>query len=265
MLVGLAAASKDQAGFVREAIDVLLRLNADLLKPYITVNKHNIRNDSTGSFLRILATDGKTSMGETPDFVIVDELTHWENEEFWTAIFSAVPKRPKSFISVISNAGLEMGESWQWKVREQLRQSPRAYFQRLDGPVASWQKKEDLEDQRKILTQSAFARLFLNEWQMGSGDGLDHNDIVAAVTRKGPADGKEHYHGFFISLDLGIRRDHAAVLAEAVQAVEDQDPRVRQETLVKHRQAGAEADRRGGHGHVRGRALHRLNRRMIRR
>lgn len=214
----VAAASKEQARFLREAIDTLLRLN-DWLKPYISAFQNVVRNPSTGSFLKIMATDEKTSMGETPDFVIVDEFTHWTNQEFWNSIFSSVPKVQNSFLGIISNAGLAMGDSWQWTAREFFRTRERSYFSRLDGPVAPWITKEDLVDQRMAMSQNAFDRLWNNNWQLGSGEGLDHNDIAAAITLAGPRDDRGHYHGAIISLDLGIRKDHAAVLVIGLDTV----------------------------------------------
>ena len=74
--------------------------------------------------------------GLTPDFAVVDEVTHWRSRDLWDALLSSAAKRSTCMFVVISNAGFL--DDWTWQTRELIRTDPAWYFSRLDGPVASW-------------------------------------------------------------------------------------------------------------------------------
>ena len=210
-IIGVAAAgSKEQAKLLRDGIDTLLRLNP-WLSEHLTVNRFEVINKGTGSTLSILASDEKTTFGKTPDFVIVDELTHWKKKKLWATLFSSVAKRNKCVLVVISNAGDDMGWGWHWQVREACRTNPAWYFHKLDGPQASWLNKANLDEQRHILEPPEYKRVWLNQWQTGSGEGLSPEDITAACTLSGPwLDNRPPAYDCLGALDIGIKHDHAA-------------------------------------------------------
>jgi hypothetical protein len=178
-----AAADRDQARLLRDAIDRLVRLNP-WLSQILTVNNWNIVNEHTGSTLEILSSDAPTSYGLLPDFVIVDELTHWQKEDLWYSLISSAAKRRNCVVVVISNAGF--GETWQWETREAIRQDPAWYFSRIDGPVARWITEDRLAEQRRLLPAIAYQRLWLNIWTSGSGDALSDSEITRALSQKCP-------------------------------------------------------------------------------
>jgi hypothetical protein len=215
-----AAADKDQARLLRDAVQRLVILNKWLGK-YLDVQRYRIVNHYTESELRILTSDGETTMGENPDFIVADELTHWvgvKGEKLWEALYSAAGKRRHCMLVIISNAGLGRGSSWQWRVREDFRLDPRSYFSCLVGPQASWQDRKRLEKQRRRLSTAAFRRLWLNQWTRGEGDALEASDIEAAMTQKGPMTAEEAKRRpwvFFGGLDLGVKHDHSALVVWA--------------------------------------------------
>jgi hypothetical protein len=207
-IVGVAvAAKKEQAGFLRNAIDILIRLNP-WLADEIVVHKWTVINIRTGSEFNILAANEHTNYGHTPDFVICDEVTHWPKEELWTSIFSAVAKRAKCVCVVIANAGFGRGVSWHWNTREKARLDPRWHFHRLEGPVASWLTKENLEEQRAHLTPMAYRRLWLNQWVANVGDALDMDAVERACTLEGPVL-LNPFETAMAGLDMGLAHDHA--------------------------------------------------------
>ena len=111
-LLGLAAAAdKDQAKFLRDAIDRLVKMN-EWLAPVLKVDTYKVTNRLTGSELTILSSDVGSSYGPTPDFVLCDELTHWGNADLWDSLFSSAAKRKNCLVVIISNAGFGEGESW---------------------------------------------------------------------------------------------------------------------------------------------------------
>lgn len=207
-----AAADRDQAGYLRDAISRLVQVNP-WLNEILEVQRGAIVNKLTHSRLDVISCDAPSSYGLTPDFVVVDELTHWGKQDFWESVVSSAAKRAHCLLVIISNAGLGMGESWQWRVREHARQDDRCYFSRLDGPQASWLCAAMLIDQKKLLTKSSYARLWLNQWQRGAGDALDPDDVAAAFKSDlQPMHGREEGFSFVGGLDLGIKNDHAALV-----------------------------------------------------
>lgn len=210
---GIAAAGdRDQARLLRDAIARLVSLNPWLV-PAIDVQNYRVINLRTGSTLEILSSDAPTSYGLTPDFISIDEITNWQNRDLWDSLISAAAKRRNCMVVVISNAGLGMGTSWQWSIRESCRQSADWYFSRIDGPQASWIIAYRLDEQRQMLPRKVFARLWLNLWQAEIGDALEAEDIAAAVVPGlMPMRGDESGFIFVGGIDLGTRRDRSAVI-----------------------------------------------------
>src|SRR5690606_2412842 len=110
-----------------------------------------IVNKVTGAELEIISSDEGSSYGETPHFIIVDELTHWKKRGLWDSLISSAAKRSRCVMVVIANAGLGQGTSWQWEAREACRNEAGWHFSRLDGPQASWITEETLAEQRRLL------------------------------------------------------------------------------------------------------------------
>lgn len=220
-LLGVAAAAdQEQAGLLRKAIERLVSLNSWLAE-FLEVQKFRVINPHTKSELTILSSDAATSYGLTPDFIIVDELTHWPKEDLWISLFSAAEKRRHCMLVIIANAGTGRGRSWQWKVREEARTDDDWHFHRLDGPVASWiVEGGGLAAQERMLPPMAYARLWLNQWTSGEGDALDEADLRRCVTQPGPLSAEDYHkmsHGGMVAgLDLGATRDHASFLGVAV-------------------------------------------------
>lgn len=219
---GIAAASdREQSQLIRDAAEKLIA-NNPWLGTILQVRNYEVRNQFTKSRLQILATDAAGNYGKMPDFLIVDELTHWlqeSNRLNWEALFSAVAKRAHCMVVIISNAGIGEGSSWQWQIREMARTEPSWYFSRIDGPKASWITPALLEEQRRMLPSSAYKRLWLNLWVPGAGDALEAADVEAAMTLKGPLPGKLRYddHVHIGGIDLGIKQDHTAVCVLAAK------------------------------------------------
>ena len=230
----VAAGDAEQAGLLKEKVDgfLMMRENA-WLRPFVEVQATKIINPWTGSECVIMSSDAPTSYGETPDFIVCDELTHWLRgartkrgkdevdapQALWNSLFSSWAKRRGSLLVVIANAGTGRGKCWQWEVREMARTSPEMYFHRLEGPVASWQSPNKLALQRRGLSERAYARLWLNQWQVESGDAVDEADVRACVTMPGPHLAADPNFLYFGAIDIGVRRDHSASVVFGVNLV----------------------------------------------
>lgn len=191
-VTGLAAAAdRDQAGLLQHAVSGLIRLNPQLCGDLIC-RATSILNTATGSRLEIISSDVRSSWGQLPDFVICDELCHWEKADLWHSLLSSAAKKPTCLLAVLTNAGI--GSGWQWDVREAARTSPDWHFQSLIGPHAPWISAGALAEQRRLLPPSVYARLWENVWQQTDGEFvtlaeaeacLDDNLILRAVGEPG--------------------------------------------------------------------------------
>lgn len=216
------AADRDQAGLLRDAMATLVRLNAGTLGSILEVREHRVVNvaqghPAQGATLEIAASDVASSYGILPDFVVADELTHWSDaaRALWDSLISSVAKRRNCLLLIIANAGF--AESWQWAVREQVRTDPAWIFSRLDGPVATWITADRLAEQRRLLPEIAYRRLWLNQWSAAGGDALTPEDIARAFDgAHSKMLGTESGYAFCAGVDLGLVRDNSAVVVLAV-------------------------------------------------
>ncbi len=204
----VAAVDKDQARLVKDAVDLLLRLST-WLGQVLKINQWEVINTRTGSSLEIIAADAASSYGLLCDFIICDELSIWPKRDLFDSLLSSAAKKKNCLLLCIMNAGFV--DSWQWELREAVRQDASWYFSRLDGPVASWITAANLTEQKRLLPRIAYERLWLNVWGSGSGDALDPDDVDRAVRLKGPAKRAKPGWAYFGGLDLGLSRDAAAL------------------------------------------------------
>lgn len=209
-LSGLAAAAdRDQAGLLKDGISRLVFANP-WLSDFIEVQKNSVVNPHTDSNLQIITSDAPSSYGALPDFIICDELTHWQKRDLWDSLLSSSAKRKHCLLVVITNAGFI--DDWQWDTREAIRKTDNWYFSRLDGPVASWLTPEALAEQQALLPPAAFDRLWRNQWSSGGGDALDTEQIEYAFRGNLlPLSAAIPDFEFVGGLDLGVSRDASAV------------------------------------------------------
>ncbi len=166
-----AAADRDQGTLIRDALLRLSLANPEWF-PSLKFCRHWVEHKETGSRLTIISSDVSSSYGALPDFVICDELCHWEKPDLWHSLVSSAAKRPKCVLAVLTNAGV--GQGWQWQLREAARrnaesQQPTWHFSSLDGVQAPWLDPRHLEEQRALLPKEVFERLWLNRWQQSDG------------------------------------------------------------------------------------------------
>ena len=167
-LRGLAAAAdRDQAGLIWDAVQRIVRLNAWLC-PDLAFRKHVVVNTATDSRLDVISSDVSSSWGALPDFVICDELCHWEKPDLWFSLLSSAAKRPDCLLAVLTNAGV--GRGWQWEVREAARRSDGWYFSTLAGAQAPWISQQWLDEQKNLLPPPVYERLWQNIWQHSDGE-----------------------------------------------------------------------------------------------
>ena len=171
-----AAADRDQAALIWDAVGRIKEANP-LLCPELVFQKHLIVNRNTGSRLEIISSDVNSSWGALPDFVICDELCHWEKPDMWYSLLSSAAKRPHCVLAVMTNAGV--GRGWQWDVREAARNRSDWFFSSLSGSQAPWISSRFLSEQQELLPRPVYERLWQNIWQHSDGEFLTLNEVEA--------------------------------------------------------------------------------------
>jgi hypothetical protein len=78
-------------------------------------------------------------------------------------------------LTILTNAGI--GRGWQWEVREHARHDARWHFSSLSGPHAPWITDDWLLEQKALLPQPVFERLWLNQWQHAEGNFLTLTEV----------------------------------------------------------------------------------------
>lgn len=225
----VAAADVDQARIDVEAIATLCRLNP-MLRRVLEVQRNRVTNRETGSELSVISSDADSSYGLLLDFILCDELVHWQDgkgEQLFYSLHSTAAKKATCFMGIISNAGRGTDSSCWWTIREQARQDANFYFSRLDGPVASWMSQDKIDEQRRFMPPIVFNRLIMNQWTTNSGDALSQQAIDNATTLQGPMRGRPASPladdwAFVAGLDLAVVGDHAALVVLGIERGKNQ-------------------------------------------
>lgn len=156
-----AAADQAQAASIYDAMESEARLNPWLQKR-LDFKTHKVCGVNN-SYLKILSAEAFTKFGLRADFIIFDELTHWESRDLWDALYSGSYKRPGFCCVVITNAGVE--GTWQWDAIQLAKKNRRLWWvYEAPGTIASWMNKSDIEDARQMLLPIMARRLIDNVW-----------------------------------------------------------------------------------------------------
>lgn len=206
-----AAADKEQAGLIAEFMAAEARLNP-WLEELMKFGNWSVEGRDTGSKLRILAAEEKSSYGLKEDFMVLDELTHWGKRGLWDTVVSGREKRPHAVLIVITNAGLL--RTWQRDVFEEVKQDPDWYVYEAPGQLATWMSREKIDRLRRLVPAPLARRLYDNVW-------IDPTVEAGFVTRgeaEGCVDGSLAYrergnpaHQYVASIDYAPVRDRTAL------------------------------------------------------
>ena len=175
----------------------------------------------------MLSADAASAFGLRPFFVVCDELAVWPNTrnatDLWAAIVSAMPKLRGSASFVVFERRAGDAASWPHKVLKGTRDSDQWRVSELPGPC-EWIAPEALEEQRRLLTGSQYARFHLNQWTAPEDRLVDPEDLAACVTLTGPQEAASGRR-YVIGVDLGLRHDRTAIAVCHAEDVEDSSSR----------------------------------------
>jgi len=211
-LVGqIGAVDQKQAAELRMAATTILHENPWLCER-VRIDKWVLSCPQTEAAVEILAADIAGSHGARPDVLILNELHAIGpgKKEFAENLMDNATKVPWGLRIVATNAGF--AGTWQWQWREAARLHPeRWYFHRLDVP-APWIAEADLAEAERRNSRTRFLRLWRGVWVSAAGDALDPDDLRAAVRLNGPQAAAQHGWVYVAGLDLGVKRDHSALV-----------------------------------------------------
>jgi phage terminase large subunit-like protein len=207
-----AACDREQAQLLLTIIESMVQASP-LLSHLIVVEKGKVWNRSTGSTLTVISSDVNSSFGFLVDWISIDEIAVWgeDKRRLWGSLISTAGKRARCLVTVTTNAGWRT--SWQFVLREKIRQDPEWAFSHYGHPP-EWMTERAVAEQRRLLTAPEFTRLLdPGQWQDDDGMSLDEQDLDAAVVLSGPADGRPHGpQSIWIGLDMGDVHDAAAIV-----------------------------------------------------
>jgi phage terminase large subunit-like protein len=204
------AVDRDQAGLLVEAV-AALQARSPELSGALTVDTFRVTATHSGARLDVMAADAASAWGLRGEMFVVDEFAQWPTtpgpRRLWQAILSAVPKVSGARLVILTTAGdpghpahkvlVDAKASAAWRVHE------------VPGPVP-WIYPEALAEQQRLLPESQFRRLHLNQWVTAEDSLVDAEDLAACVTLDGPVDPRPGV-AYRIGGDLGLKKDRTAV------------------------------------------------------
>lgn len=227
------AADRDQGRLIVDSVHGFAQRTPEL-RGVLEVGAYRVAATRGGSVLEILAADAPGAWGLRPSFVIADEVAQWGStgapRRLWEAVVTAVAKIRGCRLAVCTTAGDPA--HWSRRVLDHALADPLWRVHEVPGP-APWLDPERLAEQRRRLPESAYRRLFLNEWVAADDRLASPEQIRALATLDGPlppARGER----YVVAVDLGLTKDAtvaAVAHAEPLARVLDGDPPW-QETIV---------------------------------
>lgn len=206
----VAAADVDQGRLLKSAVERIASQNLDLC-PDLKFRQQGITNSQTQSQLNVISSDVNSSWGLLPDYIICDELCHWEKPDLWYSLLSSAAKKPSCILVVLSNAGV--GRGWQWETREAARTSSTWYFSTLQGTQANWISSALLDEQKKLLPKTVYARLWENIWQDSDGEFVTLAAAEACQNSHLSYQHQgEHQFTYYAAIDYGPLRDYTVAV-----------------------------------------------------
>ena len=217
------AGDRDQARIIFAKAELLLKANPELASA-CRFYRDAIETHSGGVY-RVLAADAgfRTAHGLNPSLVIYDEGWVFIDDSAWSALtFSPVRKQPLSFL--ISYGGFEDNEeALLQKLMKQAPENPKMYFKHFEGVdggyegwkeanPSSWVDAKYLENQKSILSPSAFRRLHLCQFTSSEQSFVSAAEWDACVIESLTPMDSQNSLRVVAGVDVGIKNDLSAVV-----------------------------------------------------
>lgn len=204
------AADRDQARLLIEAVAGFV-VRTPGLAEVLRVQQLKVTNIDTGAEFEAQAADAASAHGLRAHLLIADELAQWPStgnaRGVWEAVVSTAPKVAGARLVCLTTAGSP--DHWSFRVIETARSDEDWRVAELPGPVP-WLDPAALQAQQALLSESAFARLHLNQWTEIDDVTLGREVVQACRRDDGalpPVQGRYYVHG----VDLSMTSDYTVV------------------------------------------------------
>lgn len=216
-----AAADRDQARLLVDALaGFVLRTpelaGAVVLDQYKVTTRNNV-------VLEVIAADAASAYGLRPYWLVMDELCQWPEtrnaRKVYEALSTALPKVPASRSVVITTAGSP--GHWSRRVYESALAESQFWRVSDTHEAPPWVDPAEIEAERRRLPESAFARLWRNEWAASEDSAFRPEDVEACATLTGPLSPHAEAHaagGYVVTCDLGWRNDRTVIAVAHAEA-----------------------------------------------
>ena len=180
------------------------------LRGVFDVQTYRVVHRETGAALTVLAADAPSAWGRSPRVAVVDEIAQWAEtpgpRRLWEAVYTSMAKRPDGQLVVITTAGAP--GHWSHDLLRHAVADPMWTVHQVPGPVP-WISEERLAEQRRLLPNSSFRRLHMNEWTEPEDRLTAIDDLDAAMTLQGPVAPVRGVR-YAAGLDIGLTFDRTA-------------------------------------------------------
>jgi phage terminase large subunit-like protein len=203
------ASDRDQGALLVDSIRGFVDRTPGL-RGLLEISAYTVRVSGTGVRLDVLAADAPGAWGLRPYFVAIDEIAMWADSPSSRAIYEALRtsvSKCNARMVLITTAGDPAHFSYE--IREHALSDPLWRVNEVLGPPP-WIDAERLEEQRRALSESAYRRLYLNEWTEAEDALTTLEDLLACATLEGPLPPRRNAM-YSIGVDVGVTRDRTAV------------------------------------------------------
>jgi phage terminase large subunit-like protein len=205
------AVDADQAGLLLDAVAGFVS-RTEGLAGALTIESRRVTAVHNGARLEVMAADAASAWGLKGDLFVCDEFAQWPTtpgpQRLWEAILSAVPKVDGCRLVLLSTAGSPDHPSH--KLLDQARTSPGWRVSEVPGPCP-WVSEAALAEQWRLLPESSYRRLHLNQWVSSEDRLVTAEDLEACtVAGSGPL-APERGTSYVMSLDMAFVNDQAVL------------------------------------------------------
>lgn len=213
-----AAADRQQAALILDSIAGFVERSK--LGHLVDVQTFRAVHKQSGASIEILAADASGAYGLRPSRLRVDELCQWPDtrqaRRFFEALWTSLPKVPGS-VGVITTTAGSPGH-FSHRIFQRAQAEPKHWRVSMIHDPAPWIDPELIEEERRNLTDSAFLRLWRNEWAQPEDALVSGDDLAAAAVLDGPVppvEGVRYVH----ALDIGLVNDRTILVVAHKEGV----------------------------------------------
>jgi Phage Terminase len=208
-----AASDRVQAAIVVDSIGGFVERGG--LRAVVEVQNFRAVNRHTGASVEVVSSDASSAYGRRPSRLVVDELAQWSDNagtrRYFEALWSSLPKVAGSKGLIITTAGSPSHFSYS-TYQQALKEQERGLWRVSDiHAPAPWISSELIEAERRRLSDSAFLRLWRNQWSEAEDSLVSTSDLEAALREDDSPLAPVEGVSYVTAVDVGTVNDRTIV------------------------------------------------------